>query len=94
MSTSKHAVLNDTRTVTVRTSPLRHFLASCKRFVQAMDYSSTDYTFDRMKALELRVLQLEKASVGTSENGARSPATSEACDRPTTTPPSRGAGTW
>jgi hypothetical protein len=40
-------------------SVVRRFFARWKRLEEALDYSAQDYALDRVKALELRVLQLE-----------------------------------
>lgn len=37
----------------------KRFWTALKEFNEAMDYSATDYTFDRIAALEKRVSELE-----------------------------------
>ena len=42
---------------------LNRFWLALKQCCEAMDYSATDYTFDRMAALEKRVAELEKKTL-------------------------------
>lgn len=54
-------------------SVVRRFFEGWKRLEKAMDYGAYDYALDRIGALELRVLQLEKASVATAQLPPSSP---------------------
>ena len=54
-------------------SVVRRFFQSWKRWEDAMDYSAQDYALDRIKALELRVLQLENASSATGQLSPSAP---------------------
>lgn len=48
-------------------SVIRRFFASWKRLEESLDYSAQDYALDRVKALELRVLQLENARAAAAQ---------------------------
>jgi hypothetical protein len=74
MRSSNHDVLSDAANVTSRTGSLRRLVENYKRFIEAMDYSATDHTFDRVKALESRVSCLENARL---DNGATLSGSSE-----------------
>jgi NAD(P)-dependent dehydrogenase (short-subunit alcohol dehydrogenase family) len=47
---------------------VRSFFEGWKRFEEAMDYTVQDYALDRIRALELRVLQLENARSTTGQS--------------------------
>jgi hypothetical protein len=54
-----------------RAGAIRRFLNAWRRWEQAMDYTPYDYTLDRLRQLESRVLELERArnAIGATDGG-------------------------
>jgi hypothetical protein len=54
-----------------RPGAIRRFFNAWQRWEKAMDYTPHDYTLDRIRQLENRVLELERAgnSMGTTDGG-------------------------